>query len=40
MLTKIFKFNALLLKQGWMSPAYVKVDHKGIIQGISKTLDE
>lgn len=32
---KYFKFHSLLLKEGWLSPAYVGVDDRGIIQYLS-----
>src|SRR3954465_2148540 len=32
---KYFKFHSLLLKEGWLSPAYVGVDDMGIIQYLS-----
>lgn len=34
---KTFQFNALLLSSGWVSPAFVDVDDRGIIREISKT---
>jgi formimidoylglutamate deiminase len=30
-----YKFNALLLEVGWLSPAYVGVDHNGLVQYLS-----
>ena len=30
-----FHFSALLLKSGWLSPAYVGVDAQGLIQHLS-----
>ncbi len=33
----IFKFKGLLMNEGWMSPAYVKLDVNGKIQEISTT---
>jgi formimidoylglutamate deiminase len=32
---KYFKFHSLLLKEGWLNPAYVGVDDTGIIQYLS-----
>lgn len=32
---KQYKFHSLLLKEGWLSPAYVGIDDKGIIQYLS-----
>jgi formimidoylglutamate deiminase len=32
---KYFRFKSLLQREGWMSPAYVGVDEKGIIQYLS-----
>ncbi len=32
---KYFKFHSLLLKEGWLSPAYVGIDDNGIIQYLS-----
>lgn len=37
---KTYHFKALLQSGGWMSPAYVGVDHQGIIQHISKATSE
>ena len=32
---KYFKFHSLLLKEGWLSPAYIGIDDSGIIQYLS-----
>lgn len=37
---KTYHFKALLQSTGWISPAYVGVDHQGIIQHISKVTSE
>ena len=37
---KYFKFKALLQKESWLSPAYVGVDEKGLIQYISDQSPE
>ncbi|MEP2025955.1 MAG: formimidoylglutamate deiminase [Reichenbachiella sp.] len=34
-MNKIFKFEGLLTNEGWMCPAFVEVDNKGIISNIS-----
>jgi formimidoylglutamate deiminase len=36
---KTFHFKALLLSSGWLSPAFVDVDERGIILEISKSSD-
>ena len=33
---KHLKFKAILLEAGWLVPAYVSIDHQGVIQSISK----
>jgi formimidoylglutamate deiminase len=33
--TKVFRFTALLQREGWLCPAYVGVDHQGIITYLS-----
>jgi formimidoylglutamate deiminase len=37
---KSYHFKALLQSTGWVSPAFVSVDHRGIIQDISKSSPE
>jgi formimidoylglutamate deiminase len=37
---KFFHFQALLLQQGWLKPAYVGIDDSGIIQYLSETAPD
>ncbi|SMD33115.1 formimidoylglutamate deiminase [Reichenbachiella faecimaris] len=36
-MSKVFKFEGLLTNEGWMCPAFVQVDHLGVIVNISDT---
>lgn len=41
MITKYYRFNALLLQRGWLTPAYVGIDAAGLIRYLSdKAPDE
>jgi formimidoylglutamate deiminase len=40
MITKYYRFNALLLRKGWLSPAYVGIDDVGIIRYLSDKAPE
>lgn len=37
---KFFRFDSLLQKEGWISPAFIKADDRGIIQSISSHQPE